>query len=112
MKTPQLPQTIGSAATVIGRVAPAAPHLATGPARHQGSRSVVNLAPRQPTLKREVLLARHGWPGGAENLACPGSPVGEHVDRHGRERLGLRDVRQSGVDDLVIGAVAAAGGAA
>src|SRR3989442_765711 len=50
---------------------------------------LVHLAPGDPALEREVLLARHRRPG-ADHLARAGGAVGEHVDGHRPPRPGPR----------------------
>src|ERR1700738_3641838 len=64
-----------------------------------------------------ALEGQIGLPGQARLEVCEDALGGlgvvpEHVHGHQRELLGVLDIGQLGVDDLVIGAVATAGGAA
>src|SRR5262245_37657594 len=72
----------------------------------------VDLAVGQAPLEAQVFLPRHGRRAGGENFSRPARAVGQQIDRHRGQSLGGCDVGEAGIDDLEVGGVTGAAGAA
>src|SRR6185295_4843743 len=67
--------------------------------------TLVELHATHPALELEVALPRHRRLGAGQHLAPHAAAVGEEIDHHGGERLGIGDVDEVRVGDLEVGAV-------
>src|SRR4029077_8030783 len=77
-----------------------------------GGGAVVGFATAHLALEGEVAVAGERGLGARHHPTADGGVVGEEVDDHRGEGLGVGEVGERGVDDLVVGAVRRAPGSA